>query len=346
MHGNLHGGDQGRVTGGNALDAWKPVCWPTTAGGAEWHLDPIGDSEWETSAVGRGQTCGVGALANMKACLHTHTCTHMHCETQRCCAGVCRHLGLWLGWVVGPTHLRMPPPQRRARPLALSIGGVSKKARKNRYQYRLVIPDKGIYRAERSESKAFWMWQERDSGHWFAGEENVSMTPESFDDSNVDVLWMCTEVVVRPGPHNWHSWDDSKDDWLEEAYEFTTEVADCDWEEEALPAGAVLAFGWYNPDAQDDDDVMETGTVEVAPAPLSGIWTESDAAPPPPPPWALARRVPRPPPPPPLSTAAPTTPPEAFLRPGAASSASSASSSLGAVPESRWGRRSNEDGPL
>jgi len=52
-----------------------------------------------------------------------------------------------------------PAQMRRVRPMALSIGGVSKKARKNRFHYRLFIPDKGVYRAERAGDKPWWMWQ-------------------------------------------------------------------------------------------------------------------------------------------------------------------------------------------
>ena len=52
-----------------------------------------------------------------------------------------------------------PAQMRRVRPMALSIGGVSKKARKNRFHYMLVIPDKGVYRAERAGDKPWWMWQ-------------------------------------------------------------------------------------------------------------------------------------------------------------------------------------------
>ena len=108
-------------------------------------------------------------------------------------------------------------PPRRVRPLELSIGGVSKKSRKNRYHYRLVIPDKGIYRAARADDKPWWMWHEEGPQCWYAGPERDSappgMTPAMFDDSHIDISYMSPETVVRPGPHSWHAWDDSSDDW-------------------------------------------------------------------------------------------------------------------------------------
>ena len=165
-----------------------------------------------------------------------------------------------------------------------------------------------------------------------------------FHDSHIDIAFMSTETVVRPGLHAWHAWNDSKEDWMDDAYEFTTEVNDDDTEWGRFIPGEVLCYGWYNPDV-DNDDVMGTDAVgDVSSEPLRGIWLEE---PPPPPP-------PLPPPTgcPPLSqplAAAPTTPPEAFMRPKAAPTASSASSAsasasapasplaLGAAAKSRWG---------
>ena len=240
-----------------------------------------------------------------------------------------------------------PAQMRRVRPMALSIGGVSKKARKNRFHYRLVIPDKGVYRAERADDKPLWMWHEEGAQCWYAGPERDSaptvMTPAMFDDSHIDINYMSPETITRPGPHAWHAWNDSAEDWMNEANEFTTEVEDDKREWGVYTTGEVLCYGWYDPDVEDGDDDMETGAVGSS-EPLRGIWL--DAPPPPPPPLPAptgCRPLPQ------LPAAAPTTPPEAYMRPKAAPTASSASSasasasapaslaSLGAAAKSRWG---------
>jgi hypothetical protein len=251
-------------------------------------------------------------------------------------------------------------PPKRVRPLELSIGGVSKKARKNRYHYRLVIPDKGIYRATRADDKPWWMWHEEGSQCWYAGPERDSappgMTPAMFDDSHIDISYVSPETVVRPGPHSWHAWDDSNDDWRNDPYEFTTEVNNEALEWGLCTPGEVLCFGWYDPDSGDDDndDIAEqlvgtdesgvhVGPLRLVPSPpLRGIWL--DAPPPPPPPLPAPAGCPTLPQPP---VAAPTTPPEAFMTPKAAPSATasaSESSATGAKAKSRWGPSSHRSG--
>ena len=233
----------------------------------------------------------------------------------------------------------------RLRPTALSIGGSSKKARRNRYQYKLVIPSKGVYRADRQDSKPYWMWQDS-SGAWLAGEELsspvTSTTPDVFEDKFIDVRWMSRERITRPGVHAWCIWSDTAEDWSQEPYEFSTEVDDYAWELAALTPGEVLRDGWFDPAMMSDEDFLqlednddeEDDEAPPPPPPLQGIWRESPQRPPPPPP----------PPPPPgltltaaapttttlpaaptmtqeasrLPTAAPTTPPEASCLPRAA----------------------------
>ena len=242
--------------------------------------------------------------------------------------------------------------------MALSTGGASKKARRNRYHYRLVIPDKGVYRANRADEKPWWMWHEEGSQCWYAGPERDTappdMTPAMFDNSHIDTDFMSLDTITRPGPHAWRAWNNREEDWMDDAFEFTTEVDDERREWGLYTPGEVLCYGWYDPDVEDGDDDMETGAVGSF-EPLRGIWLVDAPPPPPPPPLPAPTGCP---PLPQLPAAAPTTPPEAYMRPKAAptaSSASSASASASAPPfglgssvaaaKSRWGssaRRSYE----
>jgi hypothetical protein len=148
----------------------------------------------------------------------------------------------------------------RLRPTALSIGGSSKKARRNRYQYKLVIPSKGVYRADRHDSKPYWMWQDS-SGCWLAGEELsapvTSTTPDVFEDKFIDVRWMSRERITCPGVHAWCVWSDTDEDWSQEPYEFSTEVDDYGWERAALTPGEVLRDGWFDPAMMSDEDFLQ-----------------------------------------------------------------------------------------
>jgi len=138
------------------------------------------------------------------------------------------------------------------RPSEFSVGGTSKKARKNRYRYQLVVPHIGVYRAPRTDSKPFWLWQDDTSGKWYAGEElsspMTSEDPTVFDDSRISVLWMSKEQVTQPGAHRWSQWSDKQDRWLDPE-EYTTEVKeDPDvWEQAYLVPGVQPKYGWYDP---------------------------------------------------------------------------------------------------
>ena len=242
------------------------------------------------------------------------------------------------------------------RPTRFSVGGTGKKSQKNRYHYELILPSKGVYTANRTDSNPFWLWQ-ADSGTWFAGPElslPLDSATQEFDDQLVDVQWMCKGQVTQPGVHNWFQWVEKHEDWAREPCEFVTEIDEAfPVDRTHLPPGVAPRHGWYDPSRPVvDDDLLKNriGSDFMAdddpppprrppsPLPLTGVWEPVPSPPssprqPPPkqprpdecrPPLRHRPRPPPGPPPPPKpslpvegAVKAPTTPPEAFQRPKA-----------------------------